>query len=63
MLAVIALPQRGQSVDEDAQLVPQLEQVEQLVQPVTFDTLEEQPPFEQPVQVFAEPLPDEQELQ
>ena len=50
ILAVIVLPQRGQSVDEDAQLVPQLEQVEQLVQPVTFDTLPEQALFEQELQ-------------
>lgn len=51
--AVIALPQRGQREEDDAQLVPQLEQVEQLVHPPTFDTLPEQlvhppdePPFE-----------------
>ena len=41
--AVIALPQRGQSVDEDAQLVPQLEQVEQPVQPLTLEILAEHP--------------------
>ena len=59
MVAVIALPQRGQSVEEDAQLVPQLEQVEQPVQPFTFDTLPEQltPEQEFPPVLF------EQELQ
>ena len=56
---VIALPQRGQSVEEEAQLVPQLEQVEQLVQPFTFETLAEHAPLHVP-QV---PVLFEQELQ
>lgn len=43
----MALPQRGQRLEEDAQLVPQLEHVEQPVQPVTFEMLEEQLPPEQ----------------